>query len=450
MKKATLILSLLLIAVMTVSAEVITVWEGTMAGNLTFFSGEDNYNALMGNGAGQGNLSAGDKIDIYYTGAVDGDKLWLQDSEWNTIASSITGATVDLLNAGDGVYTVNVSQEFVDAIKAKGLRLRRSSGAAYSFTKINVVKGEVSGGDEPGTGGEESSNIVVWEGSSAATLRFTPESGSYLENYNKLIGDAAGQANLSAGDKIKFYYTGAAADDQVWFQDMEWNNIAAIDNNMPTIAAGDGSHEFMVNTAAVEAIKQKGIMLRRPNSASYSFTKVEVIKATIDDDVVVPGADETIVWEGSATGSTSVDFRYDPNKSKLLGADLQPGKFIKVYMSDVDEGDQIYIKETASWECLNSQTIMTAGTQVFSMELTEDIINKIKTSGMIIQRQGNGTTYDFEIRYVTVSSTGSGIGAIEVDRVIVDNGAIYNLSGQRVGADYKGIVIKNGKKYFNK
>jgi hypothetical protein len=27
-----------------------------------------------------------------------------------------------------------------------------------------------------------------------------------------------------------------------------------------------------------------------------------------------------------------------------------------------------------------------------------------------------------------------------------DNGAIYNLSGQRVGKDYKGIVIKNGKK----
>lgn len=28
--------------------------------------------------------------------------------------------------------------------------------------------------------------------------------------------------------------------------------------------------------------------------------------------------------------------------------------------------------------------------------------------------------------------------------------AIYNLAGQRVGADYKGIVIKNGKKYLNK
>ena len=41
MKKTTFILSLLLMAVMNASAEVITVWEGTQAGHLTFFSGED-------------------------------------------------------------------------------------------------------------------------------------------------------------------------------------------------------------------------------------------------------------------------------------------------------------------------------------------------------------------------------------------------------------------------
>lgn len=78
MRKITFIFSLLLIAVLNVSAEVITVWEGTKAGNLTFFSGEDTYNTLMGNGANQANLSAGDKMDIYYTGAVEGSKLWLQ------------------------------------------------------------------------------------------------------------------------------------------------------------------------------------------------------------------------------------------------------------------------------------------------------------------------------------------------------------------------------------
>ena len=32
----------------------------------------------------------------------------------------------------------------------------------------------------------------------------------------------------------------------------------------------------------------------------------------------------------------------------------------------------------------------------------------------------------------------------------VENGVRYNLAGQKVGADYKGIVIVNGKKYLNK
>ena len=30
------------------------------------------------------------------------------------------------------------------------------------------------------------------------------------------------------------------------------------------------------------------------------------------------------------------------------------------------------------------------------------------------------------------------------------NSKMYNLNGQAVGADYKGIVIMNGKKMFNK
>ncbi len=41
-------------------------------------------------------------------------------------------------------------------------------------------------------------------------------------------------------------------------------------------------------------------------------------------------------------------------------------------------------------------------------------------------------------------------GIISVSNDVVKNGAIYNLNGQKVGAGYKGIVIVNGKKMFNK
>ncbi len=43
-----------------------------------------------------------------------------------------------------------------------------------------------------------------------------------------------------------------------------------------------------------------------------------------------------------------------------------------------------------------------------------------------------------------------GIRSIENSELRIDNYDYYNLAGQRVGKDYKGIVIKNGKKYIIK
>ena len=42
-----------------------------------------------------------------------------------------------------------------------------------------------------------------------------------------------------------------------------------------------------------------------------------------------------------------------------------------------------------------------------------------------------------------------GIQAIK-SAVIDQNGAIYNLAGQKVSNDFKGLVIKNGKKFVVK
>ena len=43
-----------------------------------------------------------------------------------------------------------------------------------------------------------------------------------------------------------------------------------------------------------------------------------------------------------------------------------------------------------------------------------------------------------------------GTTAIDNVSVNVNDNVLYNLNGVRVGADYKGIVIKNGKKYYQK
>ena len=48
----------------------------------------------------------------------------------------------------------------------------------------------------------------------------------------------------------------------------------------------------------------------------------------------------------------------------------------------------------------------------------------------------------------SVNGSSTGINAIKAD--VQQNGAIYNLKGQKVEADYKGLVIKNGKKVMQK
>jgi hypothetical protein len=47
-------------------------------------------------------------------------------------------------------------------------------------------------------------------------------------------------------------------------------------------------------------------------------------------------------------------------------------------------------------------------------------------------------------------ATGIALPEVAKEDVSVQNGAIYNLQGQRVAADYKGLVVKNGRKYLVK
>jgi len=51
-------------------------------------------------------------------------------------------------------------------------------------------------------------------------------------------------------------------------------------------------------------------------------------------------------------------------------------------------------------------------------------------------------------KILTVNGNPAGINNVEMNKSY--NGAIYNLAGQKVGNDYKGIVIMNGKKFMQK
>ena len=68
----------------------------------------------------------------------------------------------------------------------------------------------------------------------------------------------------------------------------------------------------------------------------------------------------------------------------------------------------------------------------------------IEIAGDVIVYNTNGC----HIYKIEVTSGASGIQAVKT--VKADNGFIYNLAGQRVDANYKGVVIKNGQKMIQK
>ena len=55
-----------------------------------------------------------------------------------------------------------------------------------------------------------------------------------------------------------------------------------------------------------------------------------------------------------------------------------------------------------------------------------------------------------QITIINIETT-TGIDNVnQIDSAINDNAPMYNLAGQRVGKEYKGVVIQNGKKFINR
>ena len=59
----------------------------------------------------------------------------------------------------------------------------------------------------------------------------------------------------------------------------------------------------------------------------------------------------------------------------------------------------------------------------------------------------NNTKKQMTNSYIYTLNGTAGVNAITLDKT---NAPLYNLAGQRVSNNYKGVVVKNGKKYFNK
>lgn len=108
----------------------------------------------------------------------------------------------------------------------------------------------------------------------------------------------------------------------------------------------------------------------------------------------------------------------------------QSGKYTNYYAHVGDQKIQLYngfhldaYKDLSSFEGVQNQTVKGI-VSLFNGQPQITIINIEKTTGIDNVKQ--------------------------IDSAINDNAPMYNLAGQRVGKEYKGVVIQNGKKFINR
>ncbi|MBQ7150081.1 MAG: hypothetical protein IJS06_03875 [Prevotella sp.] len=221
------------------------------------------------------------------------------------------------------------------------------------------------------------------------------------------IGSNGGKKHEFRLDNIVVTDLTPNTSDGATFNASGWNTFASSSKlDLSNITGGtayvakevNGSNKVVLTPCTDIVAAETGIMVKKEGTA----TKFYIAKTT--EEVTSPAADNLLVGVTSATDvpvSTASDYYYvygwtDP---------ADPG-FYKV------DGDQPNLPANRAY-----------------LHTTKELAARL--------------ALDFEEGDVT--------GIAEISRQqLKANGQFFNLSGQRVSANHKGIVIVNGKKYFNK
>lgn len=249
-----------------------------------------------------------------------------------------------------------------------------------------------------------------------------------------------------------------------------------------------GTTTAIIDLDATGKASVKQIYIQGPAASKY------VLSAAYVATKEYVAENETTGGETPATSTTLIDY---PTKQdgitlggtcaiatvKIHNADEIPGiKFANSYTTEgavnankveltVDGGFKKGDVITIAGAFNNSDNTKKAAVDLFTMDgtkatvlfTTDQFINgKDKEANPVEQsytlaadadklyigRNGNTATFVTLLKVVRTSSTG--IQQTIAPAKVVENNVIYNLAGQRVNESYKGIVIKNGKKFIQK
>ena len=173
------------------------------------------------------------------------------------------------------------------------------------------------------------------------------------------------------------------------------------------------------NGADAESVNMK--------NSSYYVIRVSSKKATIDTDNVTITLDEALQADDEIAITAYRNKDTDANGTLYML--FENGTVI-------DEGDNVV------WNNIHANVGQEPNTNTYK-------VGDAAGSKTIKLARSKSSTNVF-ITAISINRGGVADSIEQVKSVVLSNGAIYNLRGQRVDASYKGIVIRDGKKFLQK
>ena len=309
------------------------------------------------------------------------------------------------------------------------------------------------------------SSAVVTYQSSSAPMKKDPALSFSETTASGVVGEAFVAPTLTKATTAAVVYT--SSDEAVATVNAETGEVtllAAGETKITATAAendeyngGSASYTIIVTTPALDVVQE-------PYSESF---ETEFGSFVLDNVNLSEGL--SYVWSidkkyKCAKASAFVNKKNLPSESWLVSpwielscAEVERNLYfdhaVSKYFGNVSEEATLWIKvEGGDWTQITSiaypevpqdKSFSPFETQAVSLAGYEG--KKIKVGFKYVSTDVAAGTW--EIRNFKVSTDVSGINEIKADKLDV-NAPVYNLAGQRVNANAKGILIQNGKKFI--
>jgi hypothetical protein len=377
---------------------------------------------------------------------VNGDLLQEFDVENSTIVNIANGKNFcDLKQNGtaQNVYTIKNSI-FADCGKAGQVVVGFNKGQA-SANPVWDVDGNtfiVNGADnseaEISKAGQKAGEDIVKN-----CLTSDPEFAD-AANGDFTVGESTEQAELATGDpRWLVEYVGTPGDAANLLAEIE-EAKKLLKYSMPYYDENNEESPETEGKALVDAIRaaeekvESGATQKKLDKALEELKQAEIDYTNALMDYELAESEDILAGADPADElAAEIQRLYDTQDVVREDYSNQP-KHIKNYADEIDKAQKAYLRKAINELIPEAQAVADS----------PEVQNALDKANEALEGDSSEDLFDALNGLLEAMETATGIRGIEANDT--DDAPVYNMGGQRVSSNAKGIVIKNGKKIIRK